>query len=161
MSRLRQRHIPLGIEERLELDRRKQDYEEKTGDVGDWGKFLSVVTLAGLAALGVYSVAQAGKFGPTIWQLKCPQCGVRFPIQVPNPPPWRLAPATCVKCESSLVVDFARPSTAANVRDAGPDSLYCHYCEQPIEAGPSKVSPDRIEYLRCGRCERVARVRTA
>lgn len=74
----RQRHVPLNIHEREELDRYKRDYEEGTGDVGDWGKFLKIVSLAGLAALGVYSVAPAARREPTVWQAKCPRCGVMY-----------------------------------------------------------------------------------
>ena len=87
MPEPRQRNIPLDINERQQLDQRKQDYESRTGDRGDWGKFLGVVTLAGLAALGIYKVAHATKREPTVWQVDCPNCSTVFPIQVPNPPP--------------------------------------------------------------------------
>jgi hypothetical protein len=160
----RQRHVPLSIYEREELDRRKRDYEEKTGDTGDWGKFLKTVSLAGLAALGVYSVAPAARRGPTVWQVKCSRCAVMFPVRVPNPPPWRLADLSCPKCDSGLVIDFARqaPDVANGNEGSGGGSLdlYCHYCEQPIEASSSKISPRGVEYMECARCGRAARLRS-
>lgn len=159
----RQRHVPLNIHEREELDRYKRDYEEGTGDVGDWGKFLKIVSLAGLAALGVYSVAPAWQREPTVWQAKCPRCGVMFPIQVPSPPPWRLARVECPKCESGLVIDFAKQAPdMLNKNEDSPGgglNVYCHYCEQPVPASPLNVNPRRVEYMECARCGRAARLR--
>ncbi len=164
MPQPRQRHIPLNINERRELDRRKRDYEDRTGDTGDWAKFLGTVTLAGLAALGIYSAAQLTKRGPTIWQVKCQLCGVMFPVRVPDPPPWRLALVGCPKCDEGLVIDFARQTSGeSNKHEAGPDSTYiayCHNCEQPIAMSSSGVSPHAVEYLKCARCDRVARMRS-
>jgi uncharacterized protein YbaR (Trm112 family) len=164
MRQPRQRHIPLNIEERQELDRRKSDYEERTGDTGDWGKFLGIITLAGLAALGIYAVAPVARRGTTVWQVKCSQCGVMFPIQAPNPPPWRLAQVACPKCESGLVIDFASQAPDAFPRHEGVSdsaySVYCHYCEQPVDAASSRVNPHGVEHLKCARCGRAARMRS-
>lgn len=163
MPQPRQRHIPLNIEQRRELDRRKRDYEHTTGDTGDWGKFLGIVSLAGLAALGVYDVAQVARRGPTLWQVKCPRCGVIFPVQVPSPPPWRLAKVGCLKCDGELVIDFAKPAPGVKGYDGSPDNVYiayCHDCAQPIETSFSRVNPQAIEYVKCERCGRVARMRS-
>ncbi|MGB2583787.1 MAG: hypothetical protein WBC89_06505 [Dehalococcoidia bacterium] len=164
MTQPRQRHIPLNIDERQELDRRKRDYESRTGDVGDWGKFLGTVSLAGLAALGVYAMAQAIKRAPTVWQVDCSSCGVGFPIQVPNPPPWRLAWVKCPNCGAELVIDFAKSAlVVSNEHEADSDSVriaFCHVCQQPIKATFSRVNPQGVEYLECERCGRVPGIRS-
>jgi len=164
MLQPRQRHIPLKIDIRQELDRRKRDYEERTGDTGDWGKFLGIVSLAGLTALGIYDMAPAMKRAPNVWQVKCPRCGVIFPVQVPNPPPWRLTQVGCPKCDSELVIDFAKQASGISggreSRLEGVYTAYCHDCAQPIETPSSKVNPQEVEYLRCAICGRVARGRS-
>jgi len=157
----RQRHIPLNTESREHLDRIKKDYEERTGDVGDWARFLRTVSLAGMAALGIYSVAQLAKRGTNIWQIRCSRCGVIFPVQIPNPPPWRLWQIVCPKCESELVLDFSKATViTSQTREVGSSSIYCHYCEQPIDIDAMKVNPRDIEYIKCTRCDRVARMRS-
>jgi uncharacterized protein YbaR (Trm112 family) len=166
MAEPRQRNIPLNINERHELDRRKHDYESRTGDTGDWGKFLGTAIVAGLAALGVYALAKATKQAPTVWKVNCPQCSGMFPIQVPNPPPWRVTQVACPNCSTELVIDFARPVSSPLNRDQSNGSgvgdtiytAYCHYCRQPIEFldSSSRVSPDGAEYLRCPTCGNVA-----
>jgi len=161
MAEPRQRNIPLNINERRELDKRKKDYEDRTGDAGDWGKFLGVATLAGLAALGVYALAQATKRAPTVWQVNCPHCSTMFPIQIPNPPPWRVTQIACPSCSAELVIDFTRP--ASNISNVEPNSpvaedtvytVYCHYCKQPFELMHSnyKLNPDGAEYIKCPNC---------
>ena len=167
MPEPRQRNIPLNINERHQLDKRKQDYQNSTGDTGDWGKFLGVVTLAGLAALGIYGLAQATRREPpTVWQVNCPHCSTAFPIQVPNPPPWRVTQVTCPRCSTELVIDFASPASSfrngqpSNSTDVGDTTYtaYCHYCQQPIELlhSNSRVNPEGAQYLRCPTCGNVA-----
>ena len=159
MTQPRQRHIPLSFDDRRVLDRRKRDYEDRTGDTGDWGKFLGIISLAGLATLGIYSVAQATKRAPTVWQVNCSHCGMGFAIQVPNPPPWRLAQVRCANCSRELVIDFAQSASGvSNEHGLGPDSgytAYCSVCQQPIKAAFSRVNPRGIEYLECAHCGRV------
>ena len=161
MQEPRQRNIPLNINKRQELDRRKRDYEERTGDRGDWGKFLGVATLAGLAALGIYGVAQVSRRTPTVWQVNCPSCLTKFPIQVPDPPPWRVTQIVCPRCDTELVIDFSRSATSlsngqSNVGSAEDSvyTVYCHHCQQPHELVHSnfKVNPNGAEYLRCPTC---------
>lgn len=165
MAEPRQRNIPLNINERHELDKRKRDYENQTGDTGDWGKFLGIATLAGLAALGIYGLAQAIKRAPTVWQVTCPNCSVMFPIRVANPPPWRVTQVACPTCSTELVIDFAR--SASSLWSGQSNSLemedsiytaYCHYCQQPIELvhSASRVNPKAVEYLKCPACGSVA-----
>lgn len=166
MPEPRQRNIPLNINERYQLDKCKQDYENSTGDAGDWGKFLGTVTLAGLAALGIYALAQATRRAPTVWQVRCANCPTVFPIQVPNPPPWRVTQVACPNCSTELVIDFARPaSSLRNGHGVGSSdaedtiyTAYCHYCQQPIELVHSsgRVNPNGVEYLRCPTCGQVA-----
>jgi uncharacterized C2H2 Zn-finger protein len=166
MTEPRQRNVPLNINERRELDQRKRDYENRTGDTGDWGKFLGTVTLAGLAALGIYALAQATRRAPTVWQVKCPSCSTMFPIQVPNPPPWRVTQVACPKCSTELVIDFDRPaSTLGNEHQSNSSgaadtayTVYCHYCRQPVELlhFTSMVNCQGAQYLRCPSCGNVA-----
>jgi len=160
----RQRHIPLNIDVRDELDRRKRDYEDRTGDTGDWGKFLGLVSLAGLAALGIYRVAQANRLTPTVWQVDCLQCRMGFAIQVPNPPPWRMSKVRCPNCGGDLVIDFVGSATiVSSEHEKGMESAYtieCHFCRQPIKAASSNVNPQAIEYLECTRCGRMPRMRS-
>ena len=162
MAQPRQRHIPLNIEDRRVLDRRKREYEDRTGDTGDWGRFLRTISLAGLAALGVYAMAQATKRAPTVWQVNCSLCRMGFPIQAPNPPPWRLAQVRCPNCSSELVIDFAKSGSGVSKEDGvGLDSAYtvrCHVCQQPIKTAHTKVNPQGVEYLECPRCGRVASI---
>jgi endogenous inhibitor of DNA gyrase (YacG/DUF329 family) len=167
MKEPRQRNIPLNINERRELDQYKEHYESLTGDTGDWGKFLSIATLAGLAALGIYSLAQATKRSATIWQVNCPNCPTEFPIQVPNPPPWRITQVVCPDCETELVIDFTKPASIllngqqSNSNEAGDTvyTAYCPYCDQPIELGNASygVNPRGAEYLKCPTCNNVAK----
>jgi len=162
MQQPRQRHIPLNFEERQELDRRKRDYEDMTGDTGDWGKFLETVTLAGLAALGVYSPARVSRRAPAVWQVSCPGCKMVFPIRVPNPPPWRVAKLGCENCGAELVMDFAEPEPAvSDSYEGGTGSdyaAYCYNCQQPIEASFSEAGRHGVEYLRCPHCNHVPRM---
>ena len=165
MPQPRQRHIPLNIDDRRELDRRKRDYEEGTGDSGDWGRFLRTVSLAGLAALGIYGMAQAARRAPTVWQVICSHCGVGFPIQVPHPPPWRMAQVRCTNCSGELVIDFAEqgPASSNDGRDDADSgsAAFCEYCQQPIEVGFSRLNTQGVAYLECGRCGRVPRFSAA
>jgi transcription elongation factor Elf1 len=166
MTEPRQRNIPLDINERHKLDQHKRHYENQTGDTGDWGKFLGTVTLAGLAALGIYTLARAAKRAPTVWQVDCPLCSTMFPIQVPNPPPWRVTQVACPRCNTELVIDFAAPASSPlkgygvnESSDRG--TVYaacCHHCRQPIEVlhPGSRINSQGVEYVRCPTCGKVA-----
>ena len=160
MSEPRQRHIPLNLEDRKELDQRKQDYEDATGDSGDWGKFLRTVSLAGLAALGVYSGAQVSRATSTVWQAGCPNCATRFPVRVANPPPWRLASSHCPNCNRELVMDFAEPGQAVGSSPEnaaeGVYTIDCRYCQQPIRSDSAVIRARGVAYLECPNCGRAA-----
>ena len=105
MTDPRQKNVPLTFKERQTLDAAKQLYEEKTGDTGDWGKFLLTVTAAGLAALGIHKLVKANKNRPRV---ECVYCGAVFPIAYSGELP-RVASITCPKCDKELVVDFIEP----------------------------------------------------
>ncbi|MBE0479730.1 MAG: hypothetical protein IBX68_01995 [Dehalococcoidia bacterium] len=155
MPHPRQRHIPLSVAHRLEMDRRKREYEDRTGDCGDWGKFLQTVTLAGLAALGVYAEGKVSRLGLNAWRVSCP-CGSSFPVQTPNPPPWRLAQTTCPSCGGDIVVDFSRPLQDPRQRRIPSEySGFCQFCQQPINPSFSRENVNQVRYIECGRCGRV------
>lgn len=101
----RQKNVPLTFKERQTLDAAKKLYEEKTGDTGDWGKFLLTVTAAGLAALGIHKLVKSSKNRPKV---ECAYCGAMFPIAYSGELP-RIAYVTCPKCDEELVVDFGEP----------------------------------------------------
>lgn len=165
MSQPRQRPIPVTREERAELDRRKEIYEQQTGDSGDWGKALGVLTLGGLAALGVYALVKAYQPTPTTWQVMCPnaECGAMFAVAITGSPP-RLAQVACPYCRTEMVVDFGsnrmrlRPSVNGHA-PLGPGSvveLHCHHCGQWIRLQFSSAVPQTAETFRCPLCGGVA-----
>jgi hypothetical protein len=107
MPNPKQRNLPVDKDEGIELERSKQLYEKETGETGDWGKALGILTLGGLAALGIYALAKASKPTENSWQVTCPNtnCGNTFPIATAGPLP-RLAQVTCPYCQTEIVVDF-------------------------------------------------------
>lgn len=105
MTDPRQKNVPLTFKERQKLDTAKKLYEERTGDTGDWGKFLVAVTAVGLAALGIYKLVKSSKKRPRV---ECAYCGAVFPIAYSGEPP-RVAYVICPECNEELVVDFSEP----------------------------------------------------
>jgi len=105
MADPRQKNVPLTFKERQRLDAAKKLYEEKTGDAGDWGKFLVGVTAAGLAALGIYKLVTSSKKRPRV---ECAYCAAVFPIAYSGELP-RIAYVTCPQCDKEMVVDFSEP----------------------------------------------------
>jgi hypothetical protein len=104
MDRPRQRQIPVTRQERERLDEHKQRYEQATGDHGDWGRFLGIVTLAGLAALGIYGLARATRRSTDSVTVSCPSCAENFALALPQPEP-RVVEAICPRCNAEIVVD--------------------------------------------------------
>lgn len=165
MPNPRQRNIPVDKQEGAELQRRKELYEQATGETGDWGKALGVLTLGGLAALGIYALVKASQPTPTTWQVTCAnsQCRAIFPVAITGSPP-RLAQVACPYCQTEMVVDFG---SAQRRRTYGVDGhsplgpgitidLYCHHCQQPIRLQfPYGSSPVAGEF-RCPLCGGVA-----
>jgi len=107
MPNPRQRNIPVDKDEGIELERRKRLLEEKTGQPADWGRALGILTLGGLAALGIYAWAKATRPTPTTWQVACPnsKCGAVFPVATSGSTP-SLAQVACPCCQTEIVVDF-------------------------------------------------------
>ncbi len=66
MPNPRQRNLPVDKQEGAELQRRKELYEQKTGQSGDWGKALGILTLGGLAATGVWAGVAAVHASPLL-----------------------------------------------------------------------------------------------
>ena len=99
----RQRPIPVTADERRRLDEAKSRYERTTGDEGDWGRFLSTVTLLGLAAAGVYSLAKALSKTEQSVTVCCPTCGKDFlmAFQIGAD---RAILTICPSCSADLVV---------------------------------------------------------
>lgn len=103
MAEQRQRPIPVTSKERADLEDYKNRYEQRTGDTGDWGKFLGTVTLLGLAAAGVYTLAKATARSRQSVDVECAECGETFIMAVPNRVD-RVIYTTCPHCGEELVV---------------------------------------------------------
>ena len=165
MPNPRQHNIPVDKQEGAELQRRKDLYEQATGQTGDWGKALGILTLGGLAALGIYALVKATQPTPTTWQVTCPNatCRAIFPIATTGTPP-RLAQVVCPYCHTEMVVDF---DSAQKNRTYGVDGnssltpgaivdLHCHYCQQLIRLQfPHGTAPITGEF-RCPLCGGIA-----
>jgi len=165
MPNPRQRNIPVDKEEGAELQRRKELYEQKTGQTGDWGKALGILTLGGLAALGIYALVKATQPTPTTWQVTCPnsRCRAVFPVATTGSPP-TLGQVACPYCQTEMVVDFGsaqqrRTHGVDGHSELGPGviiDLNCHHCQQSIRLQfPFGATPVAGEF-RCPLCGGVA-----
>lgn len=165
MPNPRQRNIPVDKDEGAELERRKQLYERETGETGDWGKALGILTLGGLAALGIYALVRATQPTPTTWQVTCPNsiCRAIFPVATSGSLP-RLAQVACPYCQTEMVVDFG---SAQDKRTHGMDEdshvtpgavvdLYCRHCQQPIRIQFPEGSASAAGEFCCPLCGGVA-----
>lgn len=103
MSDPRQKPIPITSQERAELEDQKRRYEDSTGDRGDWGKFLTTVTLLGLAAAGIYALTKATARSRQSVNVECCECGETFIMAVPSLAD-RAIYTTCPHCGEELVV---------------------------------------------------------
>jgi len=163
MPEYQKRHIAVSPEERRQLEESKRHFEERAGE-GDWGTFLAVATGIGLAALGIYALAQASQRNATTWQVICPNrnCRATFPIVTQSPP--QLAQVTCPSCNTELVVDFASARLQASRRNGymtAPRSqttiiMYCAHCQRQMEVRFWGGSDEGMEYLQCPFCGGVA-----
>ena len=102
MTEPRQKSIALSPQEKARLDSAKRLYEQATGDRGDFGKFLGIVTALGLGALGVYKLRKSSRQNPSV---ECPECGMRFAIAYTRDLP-NVVYVTCPECSEEIVVDF-------------------------------------------------------
>ena len=99
----RQRPIPVTGRERELLEEQKKRYEESTGDTGDWGKFLGTITLLGLAAAGIYSLAKASTRSQQSVDVQCKQCGETFIMAISDRSD-RAVHTVCPYCRTEVVV---------------------------------------------------------
>lgn len=100
----RQRPIPVTSSERKILDTYKGDWENRTGSQSDWGEFLGAVVLLGLAAAGIYALAEViARNDPHSLQVSCPKCSQRFVVAVPQNT-GEAVQVGCPHCQASLVV---------------------------------------------------------
>ena len=105
MEKRRQRPIPVTSREREFLDQYKKRYEKSTGDTGDWGNFLSTITLLGLAAAGIYMSVKAAKETANSASTQCGVCGQTFLIAISDQV-GRAVHVNCPHCQAELVVDL-------------------------------------------------------
>ena len=108
MSEPRQKTVAMTPAEKRRLDRAKQAYEDHTGDTGDWGRFLGIASILGLAALGIYKLVTSSRQNPAV---TCAVCGERFFVA---PSDEELPPALYVRCPNpgcgaEMVVNFDAP----------------------------------------------------
>lgn len=108
MAEPRQRPIPVTSQERAALEQQKRRYEQFSGDRGDWGKFLSAVTLLGLAALGIYHLARGTRRSDQAVNVECCVCRESFLMAIPNEV-GRAVYVLCPHCNAELVVDLGMP----------------------------------------------------
>ena len=99
----RQRPIPVTDSERTTLEQYKRQYEQKSGESGDWGDFLGAIALLGLAAVGIYALAQATKQTPQSATVKCSHCQKNFIMAIPLNAS-NVIPVKCPHCQQDLVV---------------------------------------------------------
>lgn len=162
MKRPRQRPISVTGQEHQALENRRRRYEDATGDRGDWGNFLGVMSLLGLAALGMYALAKATERSEQSVKVKCPACNKVFPMALSGEPV-AIVQIPCPHCEAELVVNLG--SSVVSVRNGHKPfaewsgrcpscgheerivfvsrppyrgeqiSVVCHQCRQPFAIG--------------------------
>lgn len=103
MTEPRQRPIPVTSQERRFLEEQKQRYESNSGDTGDWGQFLGSIVLLGLAAVGIYALANAISRTPQSVDVQCPVCYNSFVMALPTGV-GRVLYTRCPHCQSEIVV---------------------------------------------------------
>jgi len=105
MNEPRQKSVAMTPKEKERLEREKQLYEEHAGRKVDWGEFLGVVAVIGLAALGIRKMVQSSRRNPTT---TCPVCNQQITIAYSDDLP-EVFYVVCPKCKTELVVDFRAP----------------------------------------------------
>jgi hypothetical protein len=104
MTEPRQRTIAVTPEEKSHLEKMKALYQQDTGDVTDWGKFLAAASILALGALGVYKLVKASRNRPVV-TCPNPDCGIRFPVAYSGSLP-PIVQVQCPGCCEELVIDF-------------------------------------------------------
>ena len=105
MAAARQKAISLTIGDRDTLEQYKIRYDESIGEKTKWGPFLGTITLLGLAAAGVYHLANAKNRSPQSVDIECCVCGETFIMVVPQGVD-RAIHTMCPECDAELVVDL-------------------------------------------------------
>lgn len=108
MTPAKQRPISISSGDRAALDSHKKRYEEKTGERTDWGTFLGIVALLGLAAAGIYYQAKTTNRSPQSVNVQCGKCQGDFLLAVPSGME-RAIKITCPHCKAELVLDLGNP----------------------------------------------------
>lgn len=108
MPEYQKRHIAVSPEERRRLEAAKQRFEQTEGS-SDWGGFLTAVTAAGLAALGVYGVAKLRERSERSVNVVCPDCAFEFTVAlaIGAQGPATIIEFDCPHCPAELVLDLA------------------------------------------------------
>jgi hypothetical protein len=101
----RQRPIPVTSKERTFLEEQKKLYEKKSGDSGDWGQFLGSVAILALAAIGVYTLANAINRTSQSVDVQCLACNKSFVMALPNGI-GSVIHTKCPHCQADLVVNL-------------------------------------------------------
>ena len=102
MTEPRQKSIGVTPQEKIDLEKAKQLYENATGERGDWGKFLAISSALALGALGIYKLAKSNRNHPIV---ECPECGSRFIVAYPGSMP-PVVQVQCPECSEEVVVDL-------------------------------------------------------
>ncbi len=105
----RQKPISVTSKEHKALWDQKRRYQDKTGDSGDWGKFLETISLLGLAALGIYGLAKATERTEKSAKVKCPNCNQIFPMALADEQA-TIVQVPCPWCDTNLVVNLGASS---------------------------------------------------
>jgi hypothetical protein len=101
----RQKPISVTSQEHDVLENRRRRYQDRTGDAGDWGKFLGDVSLLGLAAVGIYGLVRAVERNSHSARVQCPSCGRVFPVALANERA-TIVQIPCPLCDADLVVNL-------------------------------------------------------
>lgn len=103
----RQKPIPVTSDEREFLNEQKERYETRSGDTGDWGKFLETMALLGLAAAGIYILVKALQVNRRSANVRCsnPGCGKDFTVAL-QPGAAKAILVNCPHCQAELVVQL-------------------------------------------------------
>ena len=106
MTEARQKTIAVTPREKADLEKMKALYQEDTGDVSDWGRFLAIASILALGALGIYKLVKASRNQPVV-TCPNPNCGITFPVAYSgNLPP--IVQVQCPGCSEELVIDVRR-----------------------------------------------------
>ncbi len=101
----RQKPISVSSRDRAVLNQHKARYEQEIGQTDEWGSFLATATLLGLAALGIYKLAQASRRSPQSVDVECIACRGGFVMAIPEGT-GRAVHTFCPHCSTELVVNL-------------------------------------------------------